>query len=42
MIKMFPIVPAGYGRGAYNNTAPTTMRTIAKISRLIWEIEVIH
>jgi len=33
MIRMFPIVPAGYGIGAYNKTAPITMRTIAKISK---------
>jgi len=39
---MFPIVPAGYRRGAYNNTAPITIRTIAEISRLRWEIAVIH
>ena len=30
---MFPMVPAGYGIGAYSNTTPITMRTIAKISK---------
>jgi hypothetical protein len=33
VINMLPIVPAGYGIGAYSNTAPITMRTIAKISK---------
>jgi hypothetical protein len=42
MIRIFPIAPAGYGIGAYNNTAPITIRTIAKISKFIWEIAVIH
>ena len=41
MIRMFPIVPAGYGIGAYNKTAPITMRTIAKISKFWLEIPVI-
>ena len=30
---MLPIVPAGYGMGAYSRTAPITMRTDAKISK---------
>ena len=33
MIRMLPIVPAGYGIGAYSKTAPITMRTIAKIGK---------
>ena len=33
MMKMLPIVPAGYGIGEYSRTAPITMRTIANISR---------
>jgi hypothetical protein len=33
MMKMLPIVPAGYGIGEYSRTAPITIRTIANISR---------
>jgi hypothetical protein len=33
MIRMLPIVPAGYGIGEYSRTAPITIRTIANISR---------
>jgi hypothetical protein len=42
MIRMLPIVPAGYGIGAYNKTAPITIRTIAKISKFRCEIAVIY
>jgi hypothetical protein len=40
MIRMLPIVPAGYGIGAYNKTAPITIRTTAKISKFRCEIAV--
>ena len=33
IMRMSPIVPAGYGIGEYSKTAPITRRTIASISR---------
>jgi len=33
VMRMSPIVPAGYGIGEYTKTAPITRRTIASISR---------
>jgi len=36
VMRMFPIVPSGYGIGEYTKTAPITRRTIASISRFWW------